>query len=164
MSRVRFPPPHPIEEVIVQETQQDETKENAEAISGSGYLARARRTQRGSNGGTTRLPPGKCWAPHEGYGARLRRHKQAWAQFEKLCKTDGYAKVTRERLLDYVAEMNQRPDVAEIAAMGIVLASRVRAGELKITWTAALNEALNELEKAAVKVDPTRGVEVKIPK
>lgn len=130
-------------------------------IERSGYLARARRTQRGANGGTTPLPPGKCWAPHDGRAARLRRYKQAWAQFEKLCERDGYAKITRERLLDYVAELRQRPDVEEIAAMAIVLASKVRSAELGITWTAAVNQGLNELEKS--KADPNRGVEVKVP-
>jgi hypothetical protein len=126
----------------------------------SGYLARALRSNRGANGGTSHLPPGKQFLHHEGYRARFRRHRQVWAQYEKLCKTDGYAAATRERLLDYATELNQRPEVSEVAVMSLAMKAKVHADEAKMTWTAALNQVLNELE--AKRVDPARGLEVKV--
>ena len=125
----------------------------------SGPLARAMRTTRGSCGGRTKLPPGKCWAPHDGYNARFRRHRQVWVQFEKLCRSDGYAKVTRERLLDYVAELRLTQSASELMAMSLALKAKVKADEVRSTWTAAINALLNALE--AAKVDPSVGVVVK---
>lgn len=109
---------------------------------------------RGGCGGTSPLPPGMTWLPHTGFKQQMRAHRQVWAQFEKLCKRDSYAAATRERLLDYVSELNL-PN-GEIVAMSVVLKARVHADAEKISWVNALNQALNELE--AAQVDPTKGV------
>ncbi len=128
-----------------------------------GPYARAMRTNRGSCGGTTRLPPGTQYVSHEGMRARVRRHRQLWAQFEKLAASDSYAKVTRERLLDYVAEMKCQDEVRELIAMSIAMRARVHADEAKVSWTTAINQALNELEEAEDRrqretIDPAKGV------
>lgn len=126
---------------------------------------RVKHGNRGANGGTTTLPSGMQWRPGtQGYRERLRRHKQAWAEYEALCKTDGYARASRERLLDYVAELNVPEAHGEIVAMSIALKAKTAAVGLGFTWTAALNRALNELEAAvSEQVDPAKGVVIKQP-
>lgn len=136
---------------------------NPEPEPTTGRWARAMRTNRGANGGTTRLPPGQQWAHHEGFNARLRRHRQAWAQYEKQALRDGYAKVTRERLLDYVGELNLSDTAAELCAMGLCLRAKVAAADGGMSWTTALNRILNELEEQAAaaeakRMDPSVGV------
>jgi len=118
------------------------------------------KTGRGSNGGTTPLPEGKGWRPHVGTRQKLRGLQQNWAQFEKLCAKDEWAKATRERLLDAVAE-DPSP---EFTAMNIALGAKLAADEklawlrknpppdgrtVDTSWTTALNYALNAWEELA---------------
>lgn len=42
--------------------------------------------QRGSNGGTTKLPPGKQWVSHNGAKARARRVRQMARDAERKAK------------------------------------------------------------------------------
>lgn len=128
-----------------------------------GIQWRVKRSNRGANGGTSPLPPGKQWRPGtQSYRERYRRHRQAWAKYEKLCARDGYAKVTRERLLDYVAELNLNTEAAEVAAMALLLRAKVAADDdPTMSWTTALNRVLNELEEAEkARIDPAVGVVV----
>lgn len=122
---------------------------------------RIKYSNRGANGGTTKLPSGTQWRPGiQGFRERYRRHKHVWDQFEKLCARDGYAKATRERLLDFVAETTP---ASELIAMTIVFRAKIAAESMKTTWVTALNRALNELEEAEETrkkelVDPSKGV------
>jgi hypothetical protein len=116
---------------------------------------------RGSNGGTTPLPEGVSWRPHVGRRQRERGLRQAWAQFEKLCRVNPWYATTRERLLDAVQD---EPD-AEYAAMNIALGAKLASDQKKewlrqnppppsappmvegVDWVDALNHALNQWEK-----------------
>lgn len=119
---------------------------------------------RGANGGTCPLPRGKQWVSHKGFKQRLRAHKQVWAQFEKLARTNGYARATRERLLDYVTELNVPGSTGDIVAMSIVMKAKTHADASKASWATTLNQALNELEQALDQmIDPSKGVVVARP-
>jgi len=131
-----------------------------------GARARALRTNRGACGGRSPLPPGRQWAPHQGFRERLRRHRQVWAEFERLCARDGYAATTRERLLDHVNEAVKDEPLApgvttgEATAMGLVLGARCLAEtDRALSWVSALNRMLNEAEAA---LDRSRAVEASL--
>jgi len=120
------------------------------------------KTGRGSNGGTTPLPEGKCYRPHAGNQQKMRGLRQCWAQLEKLSAKDPWMRETRERLLDAV--MNE--PMPELAAMNIALGSKLAADEkrawlvknpppfgvsAKSSWADALNHALNSWEELSEK-------------
>ena len=115
---------------------------------------------RGASGGTSPLPHGAGWMPHQGRRQRLRSFTRSWNQFEKKCRKDDHYQVTRERLLDWIVESEQ-PD-PELASMAIVHSALIRSidhtAELAkkplttavvegTEWVDELNNALTELEK-----------------
>lgn len=108
---------------------------------------------RGSNGGTSPVPEGKCWAPHCGTRQRLRVLARNWARFEKLCSRDVYAQATRERLLDAVAD----DPAAEYAAQHLALAAQLAADESKQDVVNVLNQLLNKFEENAAAAPAVEG-------
>jgi hypothetical protein len=114
--------------------------------------------ERGGCGGTTKLPIGKQWVPHQGLRQRLRVLRRNWAQFEKLCKKNEYVAATRERMLDVAVEVGDRENQpAELVAMSLALTARVLTSENFSPDTAvsgneddqfivAVNKVLNEAE------------------
>ena len=116
---------------------------------------------RGSCGGTTRLPQGKCWSPHTGERQKLRNLQRTWKRFEKISARDERYKSARERLLDAVSE----DPTPEYAAMNICLGSLIASEEKQdlarrfpapagvtppgIEWVDALTAALIQFEDNA---------------
>lgn len=98
---------------------------------------------RGANGGTTPLPEGKTWLPHCGNRQRQRNLARNWNRFELRCEKDEYARSTRERLLDAVADDPQ----AEFAAQHLALAAQLAADESKQDVVTVLNHLLNKFEE-----------------
>jgi len=101
---------------------------------------------RGSNGGTTALPEGRQWSAHQSEREKLRRLRQNWGIFEKLCKKDEYLRGTRERMLDLMAEKYEDTRAAEVAAMMVARTAMAQAAEIGETVSTCLNLVLNQIE------------------
>jgi hypothetical protein len=114
------------------------------------------RSNRGANGGTSRLPAGTAWRSHSGRRQQLRHYRQSWARIEKLCAKDRLASAARERLLDAVAE---EPG-AEFAAMQLGHTALLAAADCRVSWADSMNHLLNQLEKnaEAAEASPDLGV------
>jgi len=124
---------------------------------------------RGSNGGTTRLPEGKSWAPHTGERQKLRNLRRTWKRFENICAKEPRYRVAREALLDAVVD----DPTPEFAAMNICLGSLIASEEKQdlarrfpappevvvpdISWVAAIEAALAQFAQN-VEAEPEEGV------
>jgi hypothetical protein len=127
---------------------------------------------RGSCGGTTRLPQGKCWSPHTGERQKLRNLQRTWKRFEKICAREDRYKAARERLLDAVSE----DPTPEYAAMNICLGALIASEEKQdlarrfpapagvtvpgIEWVDALEAALTQFEDNVEGEVPVEGAAV----
>lgn len=99
-------------------------------------------TGRGSCGGTSPLPPGRQWKPHNGRRQKTRAWRQAFRKIEALARQDP---TTAAALATLELAVQHEADPA-LSRLGLGVTAMQLAFDCRVSWAVAMGETLCRLE------------------